>query len=208
MNVMMINDIRIRKSCKEKKIGGYVNIEKEYKKKKHTEKEDDKDDKQVKFRFEAIYDSLGVLKNGTEIWNNMLEQVKKYIKENNKLPSTIDKNKKIKKMGNWIGRQKKNYEKRQYNMKNEEIRNEWIQFINEYEEYFKSNDEIWNETLDEVKKYIKENNKLPSSTDKNKEIKKMGNWIGHQKTNYGKRQYNMKNEEIRNEWIQFINEYL
>jgi hypothetical protein len=59
--------------------------------------------------------------------------------------------------------------------------------------------------LEEVKKYINENNKRPSSTDKNKKIKKMGNWLSRQQTNYKKQTQIMMNEEIKLEWENFVN---
>lgn len=52
-------------------------------------------------------------------------------------------------------------------MKYEKIRTEWDLFIENHKEYFKSDEELWNENLDKVKKYIKDNNKRPSTTDKN-----------------------------------------
>jgi hypothetical protein len=136
-----------------------------------------------------------------------LEKIKKYIDENNKKPSTIDKNKEIKQMANWIGTQQKNYDKEQFIMKNKEIRKRWEQFVEKYNEYFKSNEEIWNEKLEKVIQYINENHKKPSTIDKNKEIKQMANWIGTQQKNYDKEQQIMENKEIRKRWEQFVEEY-
>jgi hypothetical protein len=50
-------------------------------------------------------------------------------------------------------------------MKNSEIYNKWTKFITS-------------------EKYIDTNNKRPSSSDKNKEIKILSKWISHQITNY------------------------
>jgi hypothetical protein len=70
-----------------------------------------------------------------------------------------------------------------------------------------SNDERWNDTLEKAKSYIEINYKLPSLTDKNKEVEKLGNWIFAQKTNYSKQEKIMKEENIRNIWENFINTY-
>jgi len=43
--------------------------------------------------------------------------------------------------------QQKNYWKRDRCMKNPEIYKSWEKFIDEYGEYFKSSEKIWNETL-------------------------------------------------------------
>ena len=90
-------------------------------------------------------------------------------------------------------------------MKNEEIYNKWTEFINNYKIY--SNEDSWIESLNQAKKYIDENNKRPSSEDKNTEIKTLGIWICVQKRNYNKKECIMKNEEIYNKWTEFINNY-
>jgi len=140
-------------------------------------------------------------------WEEKLKLVKSYIETNNKLPSSHDKNKDIKQLASWISNQKKNYSKKERIMKEENIRNIWEDFINTYSHLFMSNDEIWNDTLEKVKSYIETNNKLPSSTDKNKDIKQLEKWISHQKKNYNKKEQIMKEENIRNKWEDFMNTY-
>jgi hypothetical protein len=142
-----------------------------------------------------------------EIWNDTLEKVKMYIETNNKLPSQHNKNKDIKQLGRWISTQKTKYNNKEYIMKEENIRNIWEDFINTYSHLFMSNDEMWNDTLEKAKLYIETNNKLPSATDKNKEIKQLGWWISTQKKNYSKQEKIMKEENIRNIWEDFINTY-
>lgn len=62
-----------------------------------------------------------------------------------------------------------------------------------------------NAKIEEVK-YIDENNKRPSSIDKNKDIKSLGIWLGTQLTNTkNERKDIMKQDEIFNEWKLFIN---
>jgi hypothetical protein len=73
------------------------------------------------------------------IWYNKLKQ---YINKNTKLPSNSSKDDKIKQLGNWIQTQQKNYKNKTEIMKNEEIRKLWKEFIEEYKEYLKSNEEI------------------------------------------------------------------
>jgi fructose-specific phosphotransferase system component IIB len=108
----------------------------------------------------------------------------------------------------WISTQKTNYNKKEYIMKEENIRNKWEDFISTYSHLFMSNEEMWNDTLKKVKLYIETNNKLPSSSnDKNKDIKQLGCWILTQKTTYSKKECIMKEENIRNKWKDFINTY-
>jgi len=112
-------------------------------------------------------------------WEEKLKLVKSYIETNDKLPSKRDKNKDIKQLGSWILTQKATYSKKEQIMKQQNIRNTWEDFISTYSHLFMSKEEIWNDTLEKVKSYIETNNKLPSSTDKNKEIKQLGNWISN-----------------------------
>ena len=150
-----------------------------------------------------------------EIWKEKLKNVKDYIKNNQKLPNKRDKDEDIKSLGSWLGTQKMNYathiEKCKNIMKeNKDIHTLWTDFIqdNEYIEYFRSNEEIWKEKLKNVKDYIKNNHKLPSNTDKNKDIKSLGMWVTRQKMNYAthieKCKEIMKNKDIHALWTDFI----
>ena len=135
-----------------------------------------------------------------EQWNIKLEEVKKYIDENDKRPSNHDSNKEIKQLGTWISTQLQNYKKKSQTMKNDEIYNQWTDFINDskYSKYFLSNEEQWNIKLEEVKKYIDENDKRP--------IKQLATWINTQLHNYNKVKKSMKNDEIYKQWTDFIND--
>jgi hypothetical protein len=141
-------------------------------------------------------------------WNQILNQVKEYIDEHNKRPTSTDKNDAIKKLSKWIIGQKTNYEKKTQIMKNESIYNLWTQFINDdkYKKYFISNETSWKQTLNELQKYINKHNKTPSQYNKDNTIKILGNWLYAQKNNYKKKIYIMKNESIYNLWTQFIND--
>ena len=58
-------------------------------------------------------------------------------------------------------------------MKDEEIYSIWTQFINNprYSKYFKSNQEVWKETLQKLIKFIDNNKKKPTCKSKNKDEK-------------------------------------
>jgi len=85
-------------------------------------------------------------------------------------------------------------------MEDENIYNLWTEFINDnkYKKFFEDNDIIWINKLNEVIKYIDENNKKPSRKDKNNEIKILGSWISNQQTNYKSKKDIMKDENIYN----------
>jgi hypothetical protein len=88
-------------------------------------------------------------------WYNSLNKVKEYVIENKKRPSESDKDNNVKILSSWICNQQKKFKKKEHNMKDDKIYNEWNKFINEYEEYFKSNEEIWYDNLNKVKDLIK-----------------------------------------------------
>jgi hypothetical protein len=197
MRSMAKNDKRIYRSYQTKKQGGYINFD----------LPENIDNETIELKYEAIYDKFGTLVGGTEYWKDKLEQVKKYIDENHERPSNKNKNKEIKQLGNWIQLQMLNFEKKRHIMKNEKIQQKWKKFIDEYVDYFKNNEELWDDVLDQVKKYIDENHKRPSKHDKNKEIKRIGAWIGTQLINFEKKQHIMKDEEKQKKWKKFIDEY-
>jgi len=150
----------------------------------------------------------GYFEDNSILWINKLNEVKNYIDKNNKRPSSTDKNNEIKSLGSWLCNQLSNYKNKKQIMQYQNIYNLWTEFINDdkYKEYFEDNSTVWVNNLNEVKKYIDENNKRLSDSDKNKEIKILGCWISTQQQNYKTKQQIMENEEIYNLWIKFIND--
>jgi hypothetical protein len=68
-------------------------------------------------------------------FSNLIE-LEKYIIENAKFPSSIDKNKYL---SQWVNRQKLQYKNNNTIMKNKEITKEWEKFTNKYNYLFKTN---------------------------------------------------------------------
>ena len=66
---------------------------------------------------------------------------------------------------------------------------------------------LWNTNLKKACEYMDNENKAPSASDKNPEIKKLGKWIDTQKTNYTKNIYIMSQPEIRFKWEQTVEKY-
>jgi len=100
---MAKNDSRIKKSFESKTLCGYISIE--------NTNEEDTENEDIEFKYNMIYDSMGILQNGEEIWMNKLDDVKKYIDTYNKRPNSKDKDVKIKKLANWIYNQQQKYKK-------------------------------------------------------------------------------------------------
>ncbi len=140
-------------------------------------------------------------------WNDNLKLVEDYIIKNKKIPSSYDKNRHIQILNQWILVQQNNYQNNEQNMQDENIKNAWGEFIEKYKEYFLSNEEILNNKLKLIEDYIIKNKKKPSSYDKNKDIKMLGQWITKQQNNYKNNEQIMKEENIRKKWKEFIEKY-
>ena len=197
LKVMASNDSRIRRSFESKNIGSYIQIE---------TIDDSSENEDIEFKYNMVYNSMGILINGEEIWMNKLERVKSYIDTNNKIPSRRDKDIKIKSLNTWITNQKTNYRNRIGVLSNDVIYTIWTEFINDdrYKSYFFSNEENWNNTLNKVIQYINLNNKRPSQTDKDIYIRSLGGFICTQQKNYKNKKCIMLNEEIYKLWTEFI----
>lgn len=171
---------------------------------------DIKDDGKILYDIEDIEGKLErkVLDSNHFSWDKRLAQVIEYIEEHKKLPNKRDNiNNYTKMLGNWIGNQKKYHKKRMYIFKNDIYYIKWSKFIENYSDYFRSNEDIWDETLIKVKEYININNNLPQCRDKNNEIKYLGYWLRTQKTNYNLKSDRMKEEKNREKYEEFINEF-
>jgi len=134
----------------------------------------------------------------------MLHKISLYMDTNKKRPSITSKDKNIKFMGQWISTQIQNNNTNTKKMKNINIKNKWESFINEekYKVYFESNEELFNNNLIKLKKFIDENNKRPSSIND----RYLNNWFKEQNSNYIKKDKGMKNENMYKKWHEFIND--
>lgn len=196
MRVMAKNDRRIMRSYVGKKLGGYIEIE-------DLTVEDDNND--IEFKFNVVYNSFGQLVNNVEIWYYYFQKTRLYIDKNGKRPSSSHRD--TKQLGYWVSSQLRNYKNKLYSMKNDNIYNEWHNFINsdQYRPYFMSNEDMWYQKYYSVIEYIDKNGKKPSVCDKNKDIELLSWWISGQMNNYKNRSKIMKNNDIYNEWHNFIN---
>lgn len=201
LKIMARNDSRIRKSYENKILGGYISLNNA----DNNKNIDEEENNNVEFRFEQIYNSLGVFQNYMEIWINNLEQVKKYIDQYNKKPSIRDDTKEIKFIGKWLYKQVFDLKNEEHKIKNENKLKLWIDFIHDekYAKYFVSCEDKWKNNLEKVKKYIDINNNRPSSYDKIEENKFLGLWITTQIQNYSKKKQIMQNKQIRLLWVAF-----
>jgi superfamily II DNA or RNA helicase len=203
MRIIARNDNRIKKSYENKKIGGYISID-------NNEIENNIEDNNynnIEFKYNYIYNSMGILKNGKDIWLQKKEELKIYIDTYKTKPSSINKDEKIKQLGIWCNNQQIKYKNNEQIMQDSEIRKLWEEFLLEYKKYFESFEEVWNNTLNKVIEYIDKYKKRPYIYDKTKDEKYLGKWIGSQMQNFNKQKKLMARPEIRKTWINFTSKY-
>ena len=105
-------------------------------------------------------------------WFERFEEVKQFIDENERRPSVSSKDSIEKHKGQWVGSQQHKYKNKILGMKNEIKYNLWTLFLEEYKDYFKSDDELWYENFHNLKTFIDINKKRPVTKSKNEIEKK------------------------------------
>ena len=113
-------------------------------------------------------------------WNNKYSELKKWVKINNKMPSSKSKDLTEKILGIWCGRQ------RQYK-KNGKLSNDRIKQLKKINGWYWSNESIirnvstFEDRYSELKKWIEKNNRIPSQTPKDSTENLLGCWCNDQR---------------------------
>jgi len=191
-------------SDKTSKLGKWISHQQQ----NYKKREDNMKNENIRKAWEDFIDKYkSLFMTNEEIWYEALDRLNQYVVDNNKLPSSTDKNYYIKQLGKWLSTQKKRYKQPERIMKNENIRKAWGDFIDKYKSLFMTNEEIWCDTFNKVKIYIEENNILPSKYNENKDVKQLGLWISTQKITCKNQDKIMKNKNIRKDWEEFVSKY-
>lgn len=218
-------DERIKKSIDEKNIGGYIHVEcgEEKEEDEEHEEESDNDDMNVDIfecRYNLIVDSMGNSNQYEKMFIENLQKSKNFIDAHQRRPKdgyvTIN-NKKMKDdsisseeyiLSRWLCCQKQNYRKELYNMTNEKNKKMWEDFINDdnYKKYMLDKNNLWTYKLEQLKKFMDEENKRPNEESKDNNIKQMGKWVTQQLLYYKKKDRIMKYNNIYILWDEFIND--
>jgi superfamily II DNA or RNA helicase len=228
-------DERIKNTVDNENIGGYINIEcgEEKEQKDEYDSEDDENndndndcdisDDIFECRYNLIVDSMGNSGQYERIWINTLKRSKEFIDKNkrrpkdgykrinvyNKIVKTKDDTISVEEytLARWLCKQKQNYKKELYTMKNEKIKKLWEEFINDdnYKKYMMLDlNDYWIYRLEQVKKYMDKEHKRPYEKSTYDTEKQLGQWIGQQQLNYTKNVNRMKDNNIRMLWNEFM----
>ena len=142
---------------------------------------------------------VDILKGKTDIWNDTFNELKTFIKQNNCRPTP----KSNKKLNAWLSNQITTYKTKSHGFKDPLRCKQWEEFLEEYKEYFKPEDEQWCDNLQKVKEFININKKRP--TDKYDKI--LCKWLQHQVTNYRDKTYGFTYPLRCKQWEEFLEEY-
>jgi len=130
---------------------------------------------------------IGIKEYKLDIWFERLDLVDKYIEKNKKRP--------INELGNWTNYQFGNYKKKIGLMKIDKIYDAFTLFLDKHKDYFIVNQkDNWMKNLKLVMEYIDENEKIPSQTDPDENISKLGHWLSDTVISY-KKGHNLRNNE-------------
>ena len=148
------------------------------------------------------YIEADVVVDNEEKWYGKLKALMNHMDIHGKRPSQHDKDETIKGRGIWISHQLENYRKSKEIMANPEIRKAWESFTSDpkYSKYFISNEEDWYENLKASKNHMDVHEKRPSGKDKDKTIRRLGQWIFNQLTKYIQYKEILVNPEKRKIW--------
>ena len=180
INMLAQNDRRIMTSLKNKKQGGYINVEViEEEKEEITEDKDEEIYNIIEQIYEKVYDSLLKYTNEEDIWNIKYEILKEY----NKKPTQNVEYKNIK-IGQWYNNQKTNYKKNK--LSEEQITKLLsLEYFKEWTEEDKKEELSWDEKFMILQEYCDKNKTFPTQNVEYKNIK-IGEWYHTQKRNYTK----------------------
>lgn len=140
-----------------------------------------------------------------EKWYDKFDELQNYIKETSELP--VHKRNTLDSLGLWVQTQNKNHKLQKQIMSNPIFYELWQNFLLENKELFMTNEEIWLKDLEKVKSFMDKYKMRPKKNSSDKEEKRLGNWLVHQTQNYKKMQNSMKDDSVKNEFENFVNDF-
>jgi hypothetical protein len=166
-----------------------------------------KDNAQYELWSQFLEDYKEYFVTNVDIWSQKFEELKMFISTNKRAPLTTPKKTDETHLGCWVSCQQRNYKNKTDGMKDDVRYNLWTQFLEDYKEYFISDDELWIQNLEELKMFIDTTRRNPTHHSNIKEEKYLGKWLSHQVTNYKYKTGGMKYEMRYNLWSQFLEDY-
>lgn len=140
-------------------------------------------------------------------WYDIMDELKEWIDENKRKPSSATMNETEKRLGTWIKCQEKNYKNNINSMTDKKKKAIWKEFVQEYKEYVVEQSIKWYKILEELKLWLNEHKRKPSSVAVDETEKRLGAWVNQQQVNYKKNLNAMSNENKRFKWNECVQEH-
>jgi hypothetical protein len=192
------------KDAAEKQLSSWVNKQKQ----KFKMQTEIMKSRKIMMRWEAfvkLHQSLFL--TNEQQWIVTLDHLKQYMTSNDQIPSSYSKDPTVKQLASWVYKQKQNYKKQTEIMKSLTLRLKWETMTKLYPQLFITKEQQWMATLDKLKQYIASEQRLPSLGSKDGIVKKLGNWVSKQKTNYRFEMETMKIQAIRTQWETMMSQH-
>ena len=106
-------------------------------------------------------------------------------------------------LSSWYLNQTQHYIEKSKEMEQEQLYVLWGEFTHKYKDYVYLFDDKWNNKLDSLKSFIKNNSKIPSINSQIDIEKKLGSWFSRQKKEYKTKTLGMTKIERYNQWTIF-----
>jgi len=145
---------------------------------------------------------------GIDKWKKNLVDLKKFIEINGRKPlaKSIDEYERI--QGKWLENQVYDNKHGRNIMKLIAVKKIWEDFVNENKKLFVSNNEHWQDKLNELEEFIVQKSRLPTQgSTEDEETFKLAKWIVRNNEQYEKQEKSMNNQENRDIWDNFKNKY-
>eukprot|EP00596_Hydrurales_sp_CCMP1899_P003625 CAMPEP_0119045650 /NCGR_PEP_ID=MMETSP1177-20130426/41670_1 /TAXON_ID=2985 /ORGANISM="Ochromonas sp, Strain CCMP1899" /LENGTH=794 /DNA_ID=CAMNT_0007017797 /DNA_START=468 /DNA_END=2849 /DNA_ORIENTATION=- len=150
---------------------------------------------EIKNEFEDLFLS------SDEKFNRKIGELRNFVLEHKRSPSASSSDDQVRSLGKWRSDQRRNYKYEKNNMKiGSTNREDWMDFIKEFEVYLLYDVPKWESLSTEVENYILANKKSPSSKSIDPDIRFLGVWVKDQQRSFKNRTYIMKNDMIRDKW--------
>lgn len=142
--------------------------------------------------------------NIIERWKERKNSLIAYFDRYHTRPVSIGSDKTTVALGKWMINQMGFFKKKSELMKNANVYKEWSELVDIYREYFITDEDKWKTQFSELKKYIDQNDRIPSRRDNT--TKSLSYWFTTQNKNFKKHTCIMKNKNISDSWRSFKND--
>ncbi len=154
-------------------------------------------------QFLIQFDSY--IKNPEKEWENNFEDTKNFIIQFERLPTELNRDLPTeKKLCKWLSHQIENNKNNAKSMLDENKKIVFNKFLDDFEQYFRSNEKKWDINFKNLQTFITENNRLPKKNS-NEELF-LFNWLRTQKSNYTYKTKILKDNERYGLFENFLNE--